>query len=44
MSDTQTRQQAILEQQLAERASLGDDLEQALVRYRELKGGTVSNR
>mgnify|MGYP003575806328 CR=1 FL=1 len=38
------RQQAILEQQLAERASLGDDLEQALVRYRELKGGTVSNR
>lgn len=31
------RQQVIREQQLAERASLGDDLEHALVRYRELK-------
>ena len=32
------RQQAILEQQLDDRASLGSDLEQALERYRALKG------
>lgn len=38
------RQQTILEQQTAERASLGEDLEQALTRYRELKAGTSSPR
>jgi hypothetical protein len=37
------RQQAILEQQLHDRASLGSDLEQALGRYRALKGPEKSN-
>jgi hypothetical protein len=31
------RQQAILEQQLQDRQSLGSDLDQALARYRALK-------
>ena len=33
------RQQAIMERQLADRASLGSDLEGALERYRGMKGG-----
>lgn len=33
------RQQAILQRQLADRASLGSDLESALERYRGMKGG-----
>ncbi len=36
------RQQEILREQLHDRASLGSDLEQALERYRELKGGDKS--
>lgn len=33
------RQQAIMERQLADRASLGSDLDAALERYRNMKGG-----
>ena len=38
------RQQVIMARQLADRASLGSDLDEAVARYRDMKGGAQSAR